>query len=113
MEPEARGREKSSSCLPTAELELPCGTVRAFRQDSVPLEDDPLREASLRRALSNFVAHYHAERPHQGKGNVILLPRDRKRPSRWACPVPGKAGWAPQVLLSRCWMNILTGRGLL
>ena len=31
-------------------------------------------EASLRHVLSNYVAHYHAERPHQGKGNVILSP---------------------------------------
>src|SRR4051794_20666992 len=27
-------------------------------------------EVSLRRALVEFVAHYHSERPHQGKGNV-------------------------------------------
>jgi len=31
-------------------------------------------EASLRRALTNFCEHYHAERPHQGKGNVLLFP---------------------------------------
>jgi putative transposase len=31
-------------------------------------------EASLRRALSEFVAHYHAERNHQGKDNVLLFP---------------------------------------
>ena len=31
-------------------------------------------ESSLRRALTNFCAHYHAERPHQGKGNVLLFP---------------------------------------
>src|SRR5215510_1337686 len=28
-------------------------------------------ERSLRHALSAFKAHYHTERPHQGKGNVI------------------------------------------
>ena len=33
-------------------------------------------EASLRRALSNFLAHYHVERPHQGKGNETLFPRE-------------------------------------
>jgi putative transposase len=32
-------------------------------------------EASLRRAVSEFVDHFHAERNHQGKGNVILFPR--------------------------------------
>jgi putative transposase len=33
-------------------------------------------ERSLRRALSEFVEHYHAERNHQAKGNVLLFPRD-------------------------------------
>ena len=32
-------------------------------------------ERSLRRALSNYVDHFHAERNHQGKGNVLLFPR--------------------------------------
>ena len=31
-------------------------------------------EVSLRRALTEFIAHYHSERPHQGKGNVLLFP---------------------------------------
>ena len=31
-------------------------------------------EGSLRRALAEFLEHYHAERNHQGKGNVLLLP---------------------------------------
>jgi putative transposase len=34
-----------------------------------------LGECSLRRALNEYVEHYHAERNHQGKGNVLLLPR--------------------------------------
>jgi putative transposase len=42
-------------------------------------------ERSLQHALSEFDAHYHRERPHQGKGNVILLPaanhnQDREHP---------------------------------
>ena len=28
-----------------------------------------------RRALSEYVEHFHAERNHQGKGNVLLFPR--------------------------------------
>ena len=32
-------------------------------------------ERSLRRALSEYVAHYHAERNHQGKSNVLLFCR--------------------------------------
>jgi hypothetical protein len=33
-------------------------------------------ERSLRRALSEYVEHFHAERNHQGKDNVLLFPRD-------------------------------------
>ncbi|HMD86491.1 MAG TPA: integrase core domain-containing protein [Terriglobia bacterium] len=32
-------------------------------------------EASLKRALTEFQEHYHAERNHQGKGNKLLFPR--------------------------------------
>ena len=32
-------------------------------------------ERSLRRALSEYVEHFHAERNHQGKGNALLFPR--------------------------------------
>jgi hypothetical protein len=34
-------------------------------------------EHSLRHVLKEYLAHYHTERPHQGKGNVILFPADR------------------------------------
>ena len=37
-------------------------------------------ETSLRRALTDFVEHYHAERNHQGKGNVLLFPSIEKLP---------------------------------
>jgi len=33
-------------------------------------------ERSLRRTLSEYVSHFHAERNHQGKGNVLLFPQD-------------------------------------
>ena len=32
-------------------------------------------EASLRHVLNEYVDHYHQERNHQGKGNVLLFPR--------------------------------------
>jgi hypothetical protein len=35
-------------------------------------------ERSLQRALSEYVEHFHAERNHQGKGNVLLFPRDTR-----------------------------------
>jgi putative transposase len=34
-------------------------------------------ENSLRHVLKEYVDHYHEERPHQGKGNVILFPSAR------------------------------------
>ena len=36
-------------------------------------------ERSLRRTLSEYVDHFHAERNHQGKGNVLLFPRNMNR----------------------------------
>ena len=35
-----------------------------------------LGERSLRRTMSEYVEHYHGERNHQGKDNVLLFPRD-------------------------------------
>jgi hypothetical protein len=32
-------------------------------------------EKSLRRVVSNFLEHYHQERNHQGKDNLLLFPR--------------------------------------
>ena len=34
-------------------------------------------EGSLRRALTEFIEHFHAERNHQGKGNVLLFPVEK------------------------------------
>ena len=31
-------------------------------------------EQSLRRAVSNFLEHFHHERNHQGNGNLLLFP---------------------------------------
>ncbi len=35
-------------------------------------------EASLRRVLNEYPVHFHRERNHQGKGNVLLLPLNRQ-----------------------------------
>ena len=35
-------------------------------------------EASLRSALREYIVHYHVERNHQGKGNVLLFPTATK-----------------------------------
>jgi len=45
-----------------------------------------LAEDALRRAVREFVAHYHGERNHQGIGNLLILPdpsfTDRNGPIR-------------------------------
>ena len=33
-------------------------------------------EAALRRCLTSYLAHYHGERNHQGKENVLLFPSE-------------------------------------
>jgi putative transposase len=38
-------------------------------------------EGSLQRALREFIEHFHRERNHQGKGNVLLFPAVRKNKS--------------------------------
>jgi hypothetical protein len=39
-------------------------------------------ESSLGYALSEYMAHYHGERPHQGTDNVVLMPVADHRPGR-------------------------------
>lgn len=38
-------------------------------------------ESSLRRAISEFVSHYHQERNHQGLGNTIIRPEFSEFPT--------------------------------
>ena len=64
-------------------------------------------ERSLRRALSDYVDHFHAERNHQGKGNVLLFPRatDRQREGPVQCGLFGSVletgGHGQEALLER------------
>ena len=37
-------------------------------------------EKPLQRAVSNFLEHYHQERNHQGKGNLLLFPVLTEKP---------------------------------
>jgi putative transposase len=34
----------------------------------------PLAERNLRELVSEYVEHYHLERPHQGLGNLLVAP---------------------------------------
>ena len=44
-------------------------------------------EASLQRTLDNYLEHYHHERPHREKDNVILFPRQSDSDPPRAGPV--------------------------
>jgi putative transposase len=44
-------------------------------------------EASLRRAVTEFLRHYHFERNHQGKENTLLFPAPGSLPSHPNNPV--------------------------
>jgi hypothetical protein len=44
-------------------------------------------EASLRKALTQFQEHYHSERNHQGKGNVLLFPCAEELPRGRVSPI--------------------------
>jgi len=50
-------------------------------------------EGSLRRALRHYEAHYHEERNHQGKNNVLLFPLPTQ-----AVAVSGAAGRPAEIL---------------
>ena len=46
----------------------------------------PFGERPLRRAMKDYTAHYHTERNHQGKNNLLLFHRISKtdHDKRWA-----------------------------
>jgi transposase len=48
-------------------------------------------EASLRRAITEFIGHYHGERNHQGRGNLLLFPAVQKQKHRDAAGVLSRA----------------------
>ena len=52
--------------------------VRSVKEERLP-KVILFGERSLRRALSDYVEHFHAERNHQGKGSTCSFPRDTHR----------------------------------
>jgi putative transposase len=51
--------------------------VRSVKEEC--LSQVILGKRPLRRALGDYVDHFHAERNHREKGNVLLFPRDTHR----------------------------------
>jgi transposase InsO family protein len=63
---------------PQPQSECLCGALRSPHPARVIAAHPPLGERHLRRAIDEFVVHYHSERSHQGLANVIPFPsRDR------------------------------------
>ena len=53
--------------------------VRAIKEECLH-RIVPLGEHHFRHTISEFVTHYHRERPHQGRGNALLESRHSRQP---------------------------------
>jgi hypothetical protein len=65
--------------------------VRSIKHECLP-HIVPLGERHLRAVVRQFVEHYHAERNHQGLGNVIPF---RPRPSSGSADAKGSVAYSP------------------
>ena len=45
-----------------------------IRETGVPVEADLIQRGFPKRVLTTYIAHYHVERNHQGKHNLLLFP---------------------------------------
>jgi hypothetical protein len=69
---------------------LPKRAANVKRNIAIPLTDPfmdrivLIGEASLHRAISQFLSHYHGERNHQGLSNKIIRPEFVEFPSEGA-----------------------------
>jgi hypothetical protein len=59
---------------------------------------------SLRRAIHEFVVHYHQERNHQGLENRLIIPMEKTTDTALAIERRQRLGGATQLLQGR--MNI-------
>ena len=83
-------RDIMGSCdVKTLPLPARSPNLNAFAERWVKsIKDDCLSmlivfgETSLRRALREYLVHYHAERNHQGKDNILLFPATAKAMNR-------------------------------
>jgi hypothetical protein len=90
----AAGAEPKSECFR--------GTLGALGQRGLLVQTHHLLgEASLRRALREYIDHYHAERNHQGKGNRLLFPSPGafKPAGSGRVRCRERLRWFPQILL--------------
>jgi hypothetical protein len=75
-----RMNESHTASGEKSESENICGTLGSLRQAEVLLV--LFGEGPLSQTLVEFSAHYHGERNHQGKDNLLRLASNSKRRSR-------------------------------
>jgi hypothetical protein len=68
------GSVKSLRLPAMPEFELLCRTLGESVKEECLAKLILVGESSLRRALQQYLLHYHEERNHQGKENRILFP---------------------------------------
>ena len=66
-------------------------------------------EPALRTALRGYVEHFHGERNHQGKGNLLLFPCEEMG-QHGPVRLPRASRGPPEVLLPTGRMSFLTTR---
>jgi putative transposase len=59
---------------------MPGASSPVAANDLIEINSILCGEAALCHALKEYVEHYHHERNHQGKGNVLLFPAVRQDP---------------------------------
>ena len=77
-----RGAGNGASAATVAESERLRGAVGTLGQGGVSRAADPVWGSGAAHALHEYVAHYHHERNHQGKDNVLLFPAISHDPER-------------------------------
>jgi hypothetical protein len=76
-----------------------CGAVCQIHQRVVLEPPDNVGDQSLRRAIREFVTHYHQERNHQGLSNRLIVPNSNLQTAGSVLP-PRTRGSHVELLLS-------------
>jgi hypothetical protein len=66
--PRARTESAMQPCRRSPPIATPDNLLRRHRQDRLI----PIGEGHFRRAVAEYVEHYHGERNHQGIGNWLI-----------------------------------------
>src|SRR5262245_16769447 len=79
--------------MPTRTLNASCDRLRP----NAWIGSSRSANRHFRRALAEYVAHYHGERNHQGLGNVLIAGRPNDGDHRSDSPT-GPTRWSAQLL---------------